>query len=63
MVPHADLIDFLETYFKTVKEDFWGILISYIVPVRNKIIPQPKFVKKCYFVSASPVFRTAKTVL
>ena len=25
------------------------ISVSYIVPVRNKIIPQPKFVKKCYF--------------
>ena len=26
------------------------ISTSYIVPVRNKIIPQSKFVKKCYFV-------------
>ena len=32
--------------FKTL----FYISTSFIVPVRNKIIPQPKFVKKCYFV-------------
>ena len=37
-------------YWLVLKLYFIYVSTSYIVPVRNKIIPQSKFVKKCYFV-------------